>query len=145
MHYTTIQHAANKTKVKTSLKNDRPVCNVIKIHAHFRQWNTTYKFLVKIPELTERQNSELWKFEFMFWSFIFSWMLLNFRPKKNVSFPETLPTLHFLGPTLKYCLTSANFSSIFSVFWMIFILFLYKKKSKNFCLPTYETFLETRH
>ena len=61
----------------------------------------------------------------------------------------------FLGPTLNYFGTSENFSSIFRVFWMIFMLSLCKKiftKKKTNCLPTYiptlkniETFPETRH
>ena len=45
--------------------------------------------------------------------------------------------------------TLDNFSSIFRVFWMIFVLFLYKNFPQKNCLPTnpknIETFPETRH
>ena len=54
---------------------------------------------------------------------------------KNTSFPETLPTFFFLGPTLNFFLTSEKFS-ISRVFWMIFMLFLYKKfflSQKHLC------------
>ena len=78
---------------------------------------------------------------------------LRLKAKKiNVSFPETLPTQLFFGPTLNFVWTSENFSSIFRVFWMIFMLFLYKNnlsKKTLFCLPTdpkkYWDILETRH
>ena len=62
-----------------------------------------------------------------------------------VSGNPTDPT--FKGPTRNFLGTSENFSSIFRIFWMIFMLFLYKNKTfAN--LPTLtiiETFLETRH
>ena len=76
-------------------------------------------------------------------------LLVN-KAKKNVSFPETLPTLLF-GSYSKFFGTSENFPSIFRVFWIIFMLLpMLKKflKKNNSYLPTLknmETFPETRH
>ena len=75
---------------------------------------------------------------------------LRQKKKCRVSGNPIDPT--FLGPTLKHFGTSENFSSIFRVFVMIFMLFLCKnlfpKKKKFAFLPilkNIEMFLETRH
>ena len=65
----------------------------------------------------------------------------NFRlgKKKNCLASQNLTDPTFFGTYSKIFGTSENFSSIFRVFFMIFMLFLYKKKNskKLFCLPTY--------
>ena len=54
------------------------------------------------------------------------------KKKKNVLFPQNPTNRTFLGPTLNIFGTSENFSSIFRVFWMIFMHFPYKKTPKKY-------------
>ena len=58
---------------------------------------------------------------------------LSVRKLRNIT-----ATLNFFG-------TSKNFPSIFRVFWMILVLFLYKMFFYLRTLKNIETFLETKH
>ena len=58
-------------------------------------------------------------------------------PKKKCLVSRNPTDSTFLGPTPIIFGTSENFSSIFRVFLMIFMLFLYKKFYPNKNLPTF--------